>query len=393
MKCLYVFILVLLFVSCNTNDDTINPPDDTPQGTDITLTYQWEKETSPFLPQGMVYDTANRPYLYLAAKSGGLIVLKELGNNAPDQVAQVATNQLNDLHAMHIFQQGDYLYLALGDFFGSNSKAGLAIVNISNPENPIVEDIWESDSVIAGSAIVIVENDYAYLGAMEYGVYIFDVTDPQNIIEKSNYLPNIDYPVENPGNAQIPNARGMTVVGNRLYLCYDAGGVRIIDISNKELPHEIGRFHNDESIANTPKAYNNVIVNGNLIYCAVDYCGFEIWDVTNLNTPELIGWWNPWECQSLNNLWWNSPGHANQMVFDATNNLIFVNTGRSDLSVLDVSDATAPALKASYGVFDDDEATWGMTMREQAIYLLYIEAAIPLYSNWSGIKKLEWNFE
>lgn len=29
---------------------------------------------------------------------------------------------------------------------------------------------------------------------------------------------------------------------------------------------------------------------------------FEIWDFTNIDDAKLIGWWNPWECQSLSNV-------------------------------------------------------------------------------------------
>jgi hypothetical protein len=385
-------LFAFLLFACSSSDNTNIPPDDNPQGTDIVLSQKWEFETSSYLPQSMVYDKQERPYFYLAAKGGGLIVFSDQQDEQPTQVASIPIGDLFSLHVMNIFQKENYLYLALGDFFGENSKAGLAIVNISNPESPTVEDIWKSDDVIEGSAIVIVEGNYAYLGAMKHGLYIFDVSNPSEIIEKSNYVPNIDYPVENPGNAQIPNARGMTIVSNTLYLCYDAGGIRIIDVSNKELPIEIAKFHNFESIENTPKAYNNIIINGNLAYCAVDYCGFEIWDISTLGQEELIGWWNPWQCESLSNLWWNSLGHANQMVFDATNNLVFVNSGRSDLSILDVSNAENPTLKKSFGNSEDTLATWGITVHNNDIYLLYIAGGVPIYSDWNGIKKLNWSF-
>ena len=395
MKFFLKFFIVVLFVSCSSSDDGTGGTDDDPTPTDISLSFKWENEIPAFLPQAMVYDQMQRPYLFLAAKGGGLLVFNDNGDNEPNQVASISIDDLDMLHVMNITQRGNYLYLALGDFFDglNGSKAGLAIINIESPTNPIIEDIWKSEEVIGGSAIVTVEGNYAYLGAMEFGIYIFDISNPDNIIEKSNYLPNVNYPEENPEGAQTPNARGMTVVGNTLYLCYDAGGIRIIDVTNKELPDEIGQFHNFASLENTPKAYNNIIINGNLAYCAVDYCGFEIWDISNLGQEELVGWWNPWNCESLSNLWWNSPGHANQMVFDQTNNLIFVNTGRSDLSVLDVSDPENPELKTSYGVFDDTEATWGMAMNNNDIYLLYIAAGVPLYSDWSGLKKLTWDFE
>lgn len=392
MKPFLIILISILLCSCSSSDDTNTIPK---TGTDIALTFKWEQENATYLPQAMVYDELDRPYLFLAAKGSGLLILNDNGDQKPTQVAQVPIGDLYTLHVTNIFQKGNYLYLALGDFFDgiNGSKAGLAIINIENPTNPIVESKWQSDEVIGGSAIITVEGNYAYLGAMEFGFYVFDVSNPSEIIEKSNYVPDLDFPVENPQGQQIPNARGMTIVGNTMYLCYDAGGIRIIDVTNKELPDEIGQFHNFESIENTPKAYNNIIINGNLAYCAVDYCGFEIWDISTLGKEELIGWWNPWDCHKLSNLWLNSSGHANQMIFDSTNNLVFVNTGRSDLSVLDVSNPRNPTLKQSYGDFNDMQATWGIAMKNNDIYLLYIKAGVPLYSNWSGIKKLSWDFE
>ena len=241
MKPFLIILISILLCSCSSSDDTNTIPK---TGTDIALTFKWEQENATYLPQAMVYDELDRPYLFLAAKGSGLLILNDNGDQKPTQVAQVPIGDLYTLHVTNIFQKGNYLYLALGDFFDgiNGSKAGLAIINIENPTNPIVESKWQSDEVIGGSAIITVEGNYAYLGAMEFGFYVFDVSNPSEIIEKSNYVPDLDFPVENPQGQQIPNARGMTIVGNTMYLCYDAGGIRIIDVTNKELPDEIRKI-------------------------------------------------------------------------------------------------------------------------------------------------------
>jgi hypothetical protein len=176
-------------------------------------------------------------------------------------------------------------------------------------------------------------------------------------------------------------------------LCYDAGGIRVIDVSDKEHPNQIGRYNNDTSQENTPKAYNNIILDGNFAYLAVDYCGFEIIDISNTSNIVRTGWWNPWNCDSLSNLWYNSAGHSNQMGFDSTNNLVFLATGRSELSVIDVSDRTNPTLKGLFGTPDNMIATWGMTLKGNDVYLLYIAAGVPIFSDWNGIKKVEWSLD
>lgn len=380
------FIIIFVFVGCSSDDSQL-PSEPTPKALVIDL--KWEIETAPFLPQGLISEGS---YVYVAAKGGGLMIFKDDGVS-PIQISQVPIADLGNLHVMNIFQVDNYIYLSLGDFFGGASKAGLAIIDISDPVSPNVLDIWESTTQISGSAIVVVEDDHAYLGGMNQGLFVLDISNPQTIVEVSTYLPDVNFPEENPSDVAHPNARGMTLRDNLLFLCYDAGGIRVIDISDKENPDEIGRYINDTAQQSTPKAYNNIILNGNYAYVAVDYCGFEVLDISDTGSIERIGWWNPWQCETLNNLWFNSTGHSNQMGFDSENELVFIATGKSELSIIDVSDPTSPTLKGSYGTPDNSLATWGLTLTDTDVYLLYISAAIPLNSNWTGLKKLEWGFE
>ena len=388
-----IFLLVLLVIlsACSSDDGNVPPIDNIDK--ELALDQAWETETDPFLTQGLAVDGNNRPYFYVAAKSGGLLIFQDSDTGEPNQVATVPIAELGNLHATNISQSGSYIYLSLGDFFGRNSKAGLAIIDVSDPTNPSVTDIWESTDVLSGTAIVIVEGNYAYLGGMDHGLFILDVSNPSSISEIKQFLPDINFPEENPSDTAHPNARGMAIKANHLYLCNDAGGIRVIDITDKQNPNEIGRFLNHASQQNTPKAYNNIILNGNHAYVAVDYCGLEIWDISNPANAQMVGWWNPWNCDTLDNLWFNSPGHSNQMGFDSSSQLLFIATGKSELSVLDVSDPTNPLLEESFGGPDNSLATWGMTLKGNDIYLLYIKATVPLYSDWTGLKKLTWGFE
>lgn len=386
-----VFFLLLSFLLSCSNDDSITPIDNTEK--EVVLNLEWESETAPFLPQGLVYDILDKPYFYVAAKGGGLFIFRDSETANPNQIATVPISDLSNLHVMNIYQSGNYVYLSLGDFFGGNSKAGLAIIDVSDPTSPMITDIWESTEVISGSAIVIVEDNYAYLGGMNHGLFIFDISDPSSITEVKQYLPDVNFPEENPGDVAHPNARGMAIKGNHLYLCYDAGGIRVIDITDKQNPNEIGRYINDTAQENTPKAYNNIILDGNYAYVSVDYCGFEVLDISDFDNITRIGWWNPWNCDSLSNIWLNSPGHSNQMCFDAENSLVFLATGKSELSIIDVTNPKSPALKSSFGTPDNSLATWGVTLKGNDVYLLYITATVPLYSNWTGLKKLKWGFE
>ena len=78
---LTVFFAYFLFNCSSSDNETADPTDDTPPiGTDIALSFKWEREDASYLPQGMVYDALDRPYLFLAGKAGGLIVFSDNGD-------------------------------------------------------------------------------------------------------------------------------------------------------------------------------------------------------------------------------------------------------------------------------------------------------------------------
>lgn len=341
--------------------------------------------TAPRLPQGMIQDVQNRPYFYVALKSGGVSVYDA---TRPELITTVSASLFDSLHAMNITQQGNYLYIALGNFFGGSSKAGLTIIDVTNPETPIVTDFLATTDVEEGSAVVKVSGNYAYLGAMTRGIYVLDISNKGNILKTSQFIPDPNFPIPNPNSVQAPNARGMAIQNNKLYLCYDAGGLRVIDISNPTNLSEIGRFL-DEGIG-TQQAFNNVLINGSIAYITTDYCGMEIVDISDPTNPSRLSWLNPWGCETSSNNWFNSDGHMNQIRYHAAPQLLFVSSGKSEIIVVDVSDPAKPLVKSRYGALNNDEGVWGVDLKDGKLYILYITVIIPFTSNFSGIRCVEW---
>lgn len=333
------------------------------------------------LPMGLV--TGNDNYFYTALKGQGVSVYER--GSTVRKVASVGVSQLENLHAMHLEKRGNYLYIALGDFFGRGAKAGLAIIDVSNPNSPNVTDVWTTSEKKKGSAIVKVEGNYAYLGAMSEGVYVFNISNKSNIRLHSTYQPDVNFPTPDPNAVGHPNARGMDIVGNMMYLCYDAGGIRVIDISDEKNLREIGRYINTAP-GLKQQAYNNVVVNGNYAYAAVDYCGLEILDISDPGEIRRVGWWNPWKCNTLANTWFNSNGHTNQLYLDNAKKQIYLSSGKSELNLIDVSNPRAPKELGSYGAKDNKQATWGLTVNGDDVYLLYITSVVPFQANWAGIR-------
>jgi hypothetical protein len=229
-----------------------------------------------------------------------------------------------------------------------------------------------------------------YLGAMDKGVIILDVSDKNNISFVSQFVPDVNYPVANP-NPDLYNARGMVVKNSIVYLCYDAGGLRIINCTNKNNPVETGRYSNPvlHNPFNLPRAYNNLVLDDTLLYVAVDYCGVEVLNISDTSNITLDGWWNPYNCP--NNNWFSSPSHANEIRLDKNCNRLFVSTGKSDLMVLDISNPTMPDSCDNYGGIGNNIGTWGVNIHNGNLYLSYICALVPFFSNWTGVKVLTYD--
>lgn len=338
-----------------------------------------------------LHDNTGKDYLYVAAKENGLIVY-DISASSPNQVSDVKISSLENLEVMNLSQDGNYLYLALGNHFGTaKQQSGMAVINVSIPSSPIVEDVWKYPSGNTGAGIVITSGNYAYLGAMQQGLVILDISNKQNIQFVSDLKPTLSFPVSNPDTPKY-NVRGIAVKDNYLYTCFDAGGLRIIDVSNKSAPKEISKYSNT-LLNNRPRAYNNVVLNYPFAYVTTDYCGLEILDISDTANIIRKGWWNPWRCDSLSNTWFNSPGHTNEIAYDQGCELVFMSSGKSELSIVNVSDPVNPVLCDSFGSVNSQQGTWGVSVYKNNIYLSYIfvPLGIPFYSNWSGIRNIRWN--
>ena len=155
------------------------------------------------------------------------------------------------------------------------------------------------------------------------------MSEPTDIGFVSSFLPDTLWPGI---VAYPPNARGMALKGDTLFLCFDAGCVRAIDVSDKSAPVEIGHYVNPQQPINTAVAYNNAVIVGDLLYVATDFCGFEVVDIGDPANMEQVAWVNPWNCNGLS--WFGSDGHANELITAMNDSLLFISGGDSEVLVL-----------------------------------------------------------
>lgn len=353
------------------------------------LNIQWQSDiatTCPEMTMTMLHDRSDLDYLYVANKEAGLRIYDVSIPSAPQMVKQIPISELLDLDVMNVSQTGQFLYLALGNSFSSGEQSGMAIVDVTDPPNAIVTDVYTLANSDGGAGVAVSDGNYAYLGAMVNGVVVLDVQDKNNIVELSVFHPDFTFPAANPDSTKI-NARGMELRNDTLFLCLDAGGLRIIDATNKTQLQEVGRYSNP-LLNSLPRAYNNLVLDGNTIYVTFDYCGVEALDVSNPEEPSLISWWNPYNCPGNN--WFSSSVHANEIKMDACKRL-FVSTGKSDMIILDASNPSQIDSCNFYGGVTNNLGTWGVDLYENNIYLSYVCAIIPFASNWTGVKILSFN--
>lgn len=334
-----------------------------------------------------IHDELNRPYLYVANKEAGLKIYDITTIAAPSLVATLPVSLYDSLHVMSLSQNGNYVYLALGNTFAA-SKTGMAIVDVTSPATATLTDFWVLPASTTGAGIVKVEGNYAYLGAMAHGLVVLDVTSKSNIQFVSQFIPDINWPVNNP-TASLYNARGMEVKNSIVYLCYDAGGIRIINCANKSVPKETGRWCNPVMYTpiNRPRAYNNIVLNDTLAYVTVDYAGMEVLNIKDTGGISMVGWWNPYNAPNSN--WFTSPSHTNELAYHSNCQLVYMSTGKSDMMVVDVSNPAQPDSCNFYGGVSNGIGTWGIGFNQSLsqLSLSYIcTLGIPFASNWTGVK-------
>ncbi|MEZ5289605.1 MAG: hypothetical protein R2745_00840 [Vicinamibacterales bacterium] len=347
-----------------------------------TLHEQWRVETPGDLPQAIAVDPAVPGLFYVALKTGGVAVYDETGR-APRRIGTVERRALGNLDAMHLVLRGGRLYVALGDFFAARSRAGLAVLDLGDPRAPRVVDVWLTPDEVKGAAAVASDGRHAYLATMHHGVMTFDV-GAASIRHVTTVVPDPGFPRKNPTAVQRPNARGLALAGDLLFVAYDAGGLRVLDVAAPDAPREIGRYVN-AGMRNKQQAYNDVVVDGTRAYVSVDYAGLEILDLADPEHPRQLGWWNPWHAERFSNLWLNSPGHANQIGLDPGAGLVYLSAGDSELQVVDVRNPATPTLRARVGTAKDGRGTWGMMLGADRVYLSYIRALVPFRGTWAGI--------
>jgi hypothetical protein len=152
--------------------------------------------------------------------------------------------------------QDHYAYIGVG--------AKLVVLDISDPENPIVTGQTGMLPEIVQD--VVISGTYAYLADGNSGLRVISIADPAYPFQVGFY----DTPSE---------AMDLAVAGDTAYVADNSGGLRIIDVSDPANPRETGAWRGTAFC---------VAVAGQYAYVG-EGSGMHVIDVSNPASPQQVG--------------------------------------------------------------------------------------------------------
>ena len=331
-------------------------------------------------------DRLGRAMVYCATKDGGLKIF-DVGTGVPFLLQQFPVSMFRQSDVINIQQINEHLYVCLGDIWNNHEASGLAVFDVEHATDIRLLDTLFFPPFPGGVSTLFIDHEMAYLATMQHGMLIVDVDDKTDLKFISQLTFGNDFPHKDSSNALAYNARGIWVQGNYAYVCYDRGGLRIVDVRDPHMPKEVGRYC-FEALVDSATAYNHLWIHQNLAYLAIDYAGLEILDITDPMHPKHVSWWHPdtWANPTNNfNRWSNSRGHANEIVYDESCQRIYLAAGNTDAVSIDVSNPLQPTTCTLYELNAEHYGSWGLDFHRDVLYLAYIWSPFfPPYSNYTG---------
>jgi hypothetical protein len=209
------------------------------------------------LPIEGAYDVhINYPRAYVASVTHGFHIF-----DVSDPESLVILGH-SDINARGVFAKYPYAYLAII----TPDEDGLKILDISSPDS-IVELGY---CPILITVDVYVQDTIAYVASSFDGVYLVDVSDPENPTKLSN-VSSHDWTTD------------VHVAGHLLYTADGYGGVRVIDVSDPSYPEEVGY-----SLAGFGDQLHIVEP---YLYLSGDYSGLHIFDISIPDSIHEVGYY------------------------------------------------------------------------------------------------------
>ncbi len=159
----------------------------------------------------------SEPFAYLTDESLGLIAFN-ISDKTDPWAPSAYPMAFSDNYA-GVMLSGDYAFITVEDV---DEQAGLAIVDVSDPENPVFHMTYPTEG---DAGTVFIENEYAFLTAQEFGLIIIRVSGvPPSPSTRGDFRTGY-WP------------RDANRIGNYLYIADSGAGLEILDVSDPENPY------------------------------------------------------------------------------------------------------------------------------------------------------------
>lgn len=336
---------------------------------------------SPALIGSIVADTysvdslINGNYIYLAKEVNGIEVVNISTPSSP----VVESNTRTFDTATSIFKvNGNYAYI-------KSSNQNIKIYNISDPTNPVYVTTYTIDTTYSsagGVNSITIEGNYAYLAIGNAGMEIVDISDPTS----PTHVSVID---------TTSNVYEVAISGNYAYIADYTAGLLVIDISTKTAPSQVASYPTSFArgvkisgsyafVSDTTDGYivldistptsptlassnaistSKSVINGTTAYVFNDITNgiyiFDISDPTNITSLSSIG--------------------TSNKVYDLSiyGDYAFVARRYEGLSIIDISDPSAPSLYKEYE--QDSKNFFNIQVTSDKIYVAASEDSFEIY--------------
>lgn len=233
----------------------------------VTAVYDMPGYARGIAISGTTAFVAEAWYWYGGQYHGGGLYAFDISNPAnPSLLDHFETSA----SASDVALAGSYAYVTI-EYSDTTPGPGTFVIDVSNPGSLSQANLFPTplaDGVTAAGNVL-------YVAAQDYGVGIFDITQPTT-------------PVLLTVHSGAFWARDIAVVGNRAYIAGSTAGLRILDVTTPASPLDLGSY-GVSGLARVLK----VAVDGNQAYVAYDPVGLHVVDVTDSMNPVETAVYNP----------------------------------------------------------------------------------------------------
>jgi hypothetical protein len=203
--------------------------------------------------------------------------------------------------------------------------------------------------------VLVRSNNLIYAGASgaENGLVIFDISDPDNVVQRSSF--STDNPISVRNNWWGNDVVGLTVDGTYAYLATLYGGLVIVNVSNPDSPTFVSKLalHN-QNPPDTKETWEIKVV-GNYAFIAGGL-GMFVVDVTNKANPTLVA-----------NL---DLGALRATDIVISGNYAYLALGRYGFTVVDITDPTNPVEVAAVpDIYSPLILAYSVAVKDEYLYV------------------------